>query len=89
VKMVTWAEQQGIPTVRWGDMIDRINIQEENRATVWEFRRAGIEGLLSLMQKAYTSKGIGAVLVGIERGEQVGYAVFVEDDFLTDVGEEF
>jgi histidinol phosphatase-like PHP family hydrolase len=82
----SWADQQGIRTAVFGQTIDNIHIEEKNRATVYERYKEGIQELRAYLQNNYRSKGIEAVLIGIEAGEEVKYAVFVQDGFLREVG---
>lgn len=83
----SWADQQGIKTGVLGETINGITIAECNRATTYEDRRGEIEVLRSILQTNYRSKGVKAVLFGIEVADQrPKYAVFVEAGFLQEVG---
>lgn len=84
----SWADKQGVPTGSWGEIVNDIPIYEENRATVWEFRKEGIEVLIALAKQQYTMKGIRCTLFGIDEGKDIKYAVFVEPRFLIDVTED-
>lgn len=81
----SWADQQGIRTGVFGEVIDGVEICEKNRATVWEQHRQGIEELREFMQKNYRSKRVPAVLFGVWHGGVIKYAVFVVDGFLKEV----
>jgi len=85
----SWADTVGIPTGVLGEVLSSgVRIAEENRATVWEFRRAGIEVLRKMCKDNYKAKGVNAVVFGVYEGpETVKYAVFVQDGFLTEVGD--
>lgn len=86
----SWADRQGILTGVYGEVINGIPIQEKNRATVYEFRKAGIEVLQKITRENYIEKGVQAVLFGI-LDEDAGlhkYAVFVQSGFLQNVEEE-
>lgn len=88
----------GLPSGTWGMIVDGIPILEKNRATVWEFRRSGIEILQQICQKNYRDKRINAIVFGIEECretnmpgafvETVKYAVFCESGFLINVSED-
>lgn len=84
----SWADRQGIRTGVWGEIVDGIPIREENRATVWEFRKEGIEVLMKLAREQYTKKGVRCTLFGIEEGKNIKYAVFVQPRFLKEVDED-
>ncbi len=64
-----------------------IPIREENRATVFETRKAGIEILQKILRENYLSKGVHAVLAGIPTNSypKYKYAIFVENDFLREI----
>lgn len=82
----TWAERVGLPTAVWGEIIEGIPIVEENRATVFEEFREGIETLVKIRDENYRDKNVGAVVVGVQEGVKIPkYAVFVESGFLIDV----
>jgi hypothetical protein len=84
----SWADRQGYKTGLWGEIVEGIPIREENRATVFEFRKEGIEALQSYLRQQYTRKGVHAVLFGIEGNNDIKYAVFVRPGFLKNVDEE-
>jgi hypothetical protein len=84
----SWADRAGIPTGSWGEIANNIPIREENRATVWEFRKEGIEILMKIAREQYTKKGIHCTLFGIDEGNDIKYAVFVRPRFLTEVTED-
>jgi hypothetical protein len=85
----SWADRQAIRTGVWGEIQDGIPIKEENRASVWEFRKEGIEALLHIMQKSYRDKKVKAVIFGIDEGQaNIKYAIFVQSGFLVPVGED-
>jgi hypothetical protein len=84
----SWADRNHIPTGTWGDVVNGIKIHEDNRATVWEFRREGIEELQRIMINQYKSKGVGCTLFGVDNGTTIKYAVFVENNFLIKVDED-
>jgi hypothetical protein len=82
----SWADRQGIPTGVLGETYKGIHIAEANRATVWEKRKEGIEELITFMENAYTKRGVKAVIFGVHRTpEEISYAVFVQDGFITNV----
>lgn len=85
----SWADSMGIRSGVMGEIVDGVTISEENRATVYETRKEGIEMLRKIWWENYAAKGVQAVLFGIWYGEnQVKYAIFVEDNFLREVDEE-
>jgi hypothetical protein len=85
----SWADQQGIKTGVMGEIVDGINITESNRATVYEDRREGIESLLNIARENYRKKGVNAVVFGVWYGaDKLKYAVFVQNNFLKEVGAE-
>jgi hypothetical protein len=85
----SWADWQNIPTGVFGEICHGITIKEENRATVWEYRRAGIEILQKILRENYLYKGVPAVLFGVwESPEVVKYAVFCRDGWLKEVSED-
>jgi hypothetical protein len=84
----SWADRQCIPTGYWGEVIGGIHIREENRATVWEFRREGIEELQRIMISQYKSKGVRCTLFGIDDGKNIKYAVFLQSGFLKKVDDD-
>ena len=85
----SWSDQQGIPTGVIGDIYRNggmtINIQEKNRATIYEWRREGIEILQKILRENYLRKGIRAVLFGIHDTKVIKYAIFVQDNFLKEI----
>jgi hypothetical protein len=80
-----WADQAGIKTGVMGEIVNGILIDERNRATTWEKRRADIEVLLDIQRNNYRRKGIKAVVFGVPRGQDKYYAVFVQNGFLREV----
>lgn len=87
----SWADRQGIKTGVMGEVIDGITIAERNRATVYEFRKEGIQQLQHYMRTHYTGhkNRVNAILFGVHFGyDEIKYAVFVEDGFLKEVGED-
>lgn len=85
----SWADQQGIKSGVWGEVVDGINIKEANRATVWAITKEDIQTLWQIMHNSYRRKGVKAVVFGVHHGPSViKYAVFVKDGFLQNVGEE-
>ena len=86
----SWADQQGIPTGVWGEIYFKIPILEKNRATGWEFRKEGIETLLKICRENYISKGVRAIVFGVDEGNgaAIKYAIFVQNGFLREVTEE-
>lgn len=84
----TWADSQGIPTGVMGETINGILISEANRATTYERFKEGIQILKSIEHNNYRRKGVTAVTFGVHFGEEIKYAVFVQDGFIKDVGEE-
>lgn len=83
----SWADRAGIRTGSWGEVVDGIPIIEDNRATVWEFRKEGIEILMKLAREQYTKKGVNCILFGIDAGKDIKYAVFVQSRWLIPVDE--
>lgn len=91
----TWIDSVGIKNGKLGDVVDGVNITEENRATIYEERKAGIQELLGYQQSNYTKKGVKSVIYGVRlpigtRGEHrtilskhIYYAIFCEDGFIT------
>ncbi len=84
----SWADREGIPTGTWGEICNNIPIKEDNRASVWEFRKEGIEVLMKLAKQQYTMKGVNCTLFGIDEGKDIKYAIFVEPRWLTPVTED-
>jgi hypothetical protein len=84
----SWADRQHIPTGYWGEVVGGIHILEKNRATVWEFRREGIEELQRIMISQYKSKGVRCTLFGIDDGKDIKYAIFLENNWLVKVDED-
>lgn len=84
----SWADRQGIKTGIWGEIVDGIPIREENRATVFEFRKEGIQVLQKLLREQYLRKGVNAVLFGIEGAVDIKYAIYVQSGFLKPVEDE-
>lgn len=84
----SWADRQHIPTGFWGDVVNGIVIKEDNRATVWEYRKEGIEELQRLMISQYKDKKVRCTLFGIDDGKNIKYAVFVQNGFLRKVEDE-
>lgn len=85
----SWADRQGFPTGVLGETYQGVRISEENRATVYESRREGIEQLRDYLHNNYRRKGIKAVIFGIHRpGDRIEYAVFCEDNFIRNATEE-
>jgi len=80
----SWMDRQGIPTGVLGEVVDGITIAEENRATVYEDRREGVE-FLTLWYRHYRSKGTKCVLFGVHEPDRIKYAVFVQPGFLRKV----
>jgi hypothetical protein len=85
----SWTDAVGIPTGVFGEVLSSgIRIAEENRATGWEFRRAGIETLRKMCRDNYQLKGVRATVFGVHDGpDTIKYAIFVQDNFLTEVGD--
>ena len=83
----SWADREGIPTGVEGETYRGIWIRDENRATVFEFRKAGIE-VLRKIAVGYNAKGVKAVLYGTQSSNGHKYAVYVQDGFLREVGED-
>lgn len=88
----TWADNIGIKTGVVGETIDGVLICEGNRATVFEYHRAGIEILLRITRQNYLRKSVPAVLCGIPTFNpelpNFKYAVYVRSGFLRDVPED-
>lgn len=84
----SWADRQSIPTGSWGETFCNILIKEENRASVWEFRKDGIEVLMKLARQQYTLKGVNCTLFGIDEGRDIKYAIFVESNWLIPLNED-
>jgi hypothetical protein len=84
----SWADRAGIKTGVIGESVDGIPIRESNRASVWEFRKEGIEILQRLAREQYTRKGVRCTLFGVRDGSTIKYAIFVENGFLKDVTED-
>lgn len=85
----SWADQQGIRTGVWGEVLNGVTICEDNRATTWEFRQDGIELLRKILHENYLQKGVKAVLFGVDEDghSAIKYAVFVRSGFLTPVSD--
>lgn len=83
----SWADRQAIPTGVWGELVSNIPIREDNRASVWEFRKDGIETLLRIMHSQYRDKGVNCTMFGIDDGKSIKYAIFVQPGFLKKVTE--
>ena len=89
VERMTWADREGIATGVMGEIHKGVPINEENRASVWEFRKEGVESLRELLRKSYIKKGIRAVLFGVHNGpDTIKYAIFVQSGFLKLVGDD-
>ena len=88
VSRKSWADRQGILTGVEGEFHGGVWIEEKNRATVYEYRRAGIETLRDICLQ-YRRKKVKAVLFGTPSPNgQPRYAVYVQSGFLRDVGED-
>jgi hypothetical protein len=83
----SWADRQAIPTGVWGELVNNIPIREDNRASVWEFRKDGISTLLNIMRSQYRDKGVNCTMFGIDDGKSIKYAIFVQPGFLKKVTE--
>lgn len=65
-----------------------IFINEANRATVWCKTEQELDELQQYASSNYLKKGVAAVVAGVFNAQgdrQIGYAVFVESGFLTEV----
>jgi hypothetical protein len=78
----TWADLQGLPTGVEGEIVNGITVSDSRRVTEYAERRADIELLVKIKNSNYRSKGVNAVVFGIDKGEgRMCYAVYVEDSF--------
>lgn len=84
----SWADLQGILTGFWRDKVDGILITEDNRASVWEFRREGIEVLQQIMISQYKNKGVRCTLFGIDDGKTIKYAIFLQNGWFRKIEDE-
>jgi hypothetical protein len=88
----SWADKQGFQTGVLGEILTvnggRITIAEKNRATTYETRKEGIAELQQYLHNNFRRKNVNAVLFGVEGGERIAYAVFVEDNWLRSEEEE-
>lgn len=76
-KKKTWAQRRGIPVVKPGSRINGVDIQESNRVSTFEFRKAGIKTLGKFARRSFTDTGKKAALVGIAYGpHKVKYVVY-------------
>jgi hypothetical protein len=84
-----WVDQMHLPTGVWGEFRQGVWIDEENRASVFEFRKEGIQLLLKICRDNYTRKNVRAIVFGVQHdGPETKYAIFVERKFLRPVSED-